>query len=1071
MIKTWRYEQNFNLKERLLGKLFFESGAIIVSENKSVLTAQVEDAGDTLKVSLNYEKGQGLTADCDCSAAKFCEHIWGTLLKAEKENLLQIAGTPPYGFKYNPQKALDQNERSWVEYQSKELRRLYADLPEEISFSVAEKLYSREIDREEANKIIAKHSTVFQEKEKLNKIEEMQETLKAFFSLFTVCTKLQHLSSNRKFFEEYFDVDKTLYDFLPEDFHDKLSIETRYEGEETFIEDLEVEDFANKAVTALIDGAWQDLDFKSLKDFDIILDAVWDKSAGRYNLKMTLKSGNCVFENSDIIYMYDKFFIHGRTCYGVPLNPWSILYYYLREKLFFFISEEEIKQFYKNIKTTFSKNTSFYINGEECTLGCALFEAYPRNKLVAISSAIDGKMDFIPYVLYGTFGVGCINPPHPIKDYEHNVLISRDVCWEMDELLKVFQLPYVEVGYSITFEKEYLLHFLNNMEQLGWSFKLHGRFIEIPTKSELSWKSGIDWFELSGTLEYKDVKLSLKDIIRLKKGSQPYIELAEERYAFVPGDFRENINTLMNLGKVMKDGSLRFTQNQSVLIDALLLSSKKRELSDKQKIFKENWFLLGKKGVQAPPKSFNGELRTYQKQGLKWLNKLKHSELAGILADDMGLGKTIQVLAMLEQERLDKSVTSPSIVISPASLIHNWKNEAAKFTPKLKVLLHYGTARSSDPGSFEDYDLIITTYGVIRADIHKLTACQFNYCILDEAQAVKNPGTASSKAIRLLKAHHRLCLTGTPVENHLGDLWSQIDFLNPGLLGTSSAFKKLCRRLENEPGSLKAFSKALSPLILRRTKKKVLKELPDKIEQVIYCEMKPLQKSLYNELLKSYTTGILEELKDEDAVNSNRFEILEALTRLRQVACHTGLVGELNKENLQESIKIKTLIPLIRESLEEGNKCLVFSQFTSFLAKVKDELDNEKITFEYLDGQTPAKKRAVKVKKFQKEEECGVFLISLKAGGTGLNLTAAQTVFILDPWWNPAVEAQAIDRAHRMGQKKTVLAYRLVSCDTVEERILELQSKKKELADAVLSGGKGLAKLNLQDLNYIFGLS
>ncbi|NQZ59488.1 MAG: DEAD/DEAH box helicase [Lentisphaeraceae bacterium] len=361
----------------------------------------------------------------------------------------------------------------------------------------------------------------------------------------------------------------------------------------------------------------------------------------------------------------------------------------------------------------------------------------------------------------------------------------------------------------------------------------------------------------------------------------------------------------------------------------------------------------------------------------------------------------------------------------------------------------------------------MSTYGMMRSDIAQFSEMEFNYCILDEAQAIKNHSTSVSKVVRLMKAQNRLCLSGTPVENHLGDLWSQIEFLNPGLLGSATAFKKISKNLASDNKSLQAFAKALSPFILRRTKKEVLTELPDKTEQIIYCEMKAPQKKLYDELLENYQKNILGEVNDAGEVGGKGFQVLEALTRLRQTACHPGLIDD--KYGPEYSSKIHNLMPLVKETLEEGHKCLIFSQYTSFLKKVRDEFDKEEIMYEYLDGQTPSKKRAEKVKKFQTNDKCKIFLISLKAGGTGLNLTAAQTVFILDPWWNPAAESQAIDRAHRMGQKNKVMAYRLVTHGTVEERVIELQEKKRQLSDAVLSGGASLGNLSLDDLNYLFG--
>ena len=336
-----------------------------------------------------------------------------------------------------------------------------------------------------------------------------------------------------------------------------------------------------------------------------------------------------------------------------------------------------------------------------------------------------------------------------------------------------------------------------------------------------------------------------------------------------------------------------------------------------------------------------------------------------------------------------------------------------------------------------------------------------DYAILDEGQAIKNANTASAKATRLLVADHRLIMSGTPIENHLGELWSLFDFLNPGMLGSLKAFENFSAETKDKK-TLGAFSKALKPMILRRKKEDVLKDLPDKTEQTLFCEMNSEQTKFYKELRDSYRRDIL--AKDDTEIKRGKLEILQALTRLRQAACHPGLI---DPEWNYESCKLDMVIPQILEAIDEGHKVLVFSQFTKFLSLVRKKLDIEKVSYEYLDGRT--RKREEKVKKFQEDENCKLFLISLKAGGTGLNLTKADYVFILAPWWNPASEAQAIDRAHRIGQSRKVFAYRVIAKDTIEEKILELQDSKRNLADSILSDdNKGLKNLTKQDLEILF---
>jgi SNF2 family DNA or RNA helicase len=423
------------------------------------------------------------------------------------------------------------------------------------------------------------------------------------------------------------------------------------------------------------------------------------------------------------------------------------------------------------------------------------------------------------------------------------------------------------------------------------------------------------------------------------------------------------------------------------------------------------------------------------------------------------VGKTAQVLALLESRRelrAQAQVQAPSLVVVPKSLIFNWKQEVQRFTPQLRVLDYTGAARSStrEKDEFSLYDVILTTYGTLRRDALHFKDRIFDYVILDEAQAIKNRNTESAKAARLLRANHRLALSGTPVENHLGELWSLFEFLNPGMLGTAGVFSLTgASRLAADGEARKLLARALRPFILRRTKEEVAKELPAKIEQTIYCEMETRQRTLYNELRDHYRGALLRKIGDE-GIKKSKIQVLEALLRLRQAACHPGLV---NRKLVKDpSAKLDVLMEQLRAVLEEGHKALVFSQFTSLLTIVRASLASDGIEYEYLDGKTTD--RQARVERFQQDPSCRLFLISLKAGGVGLNLTAADYVFILDPWWNPAVEAQAVDRTHRIGQERQVFAYRLIARDTVEEKVLQLQETKRNLADAIIGAENSLIR-------------
>ena len=475
------------------------------------------------------------------------------------------------------------------------------------------------------------------------------------------------------------------------------------------------------------------------------------------------------------------------------------------------------------------------------------------------------------------------------------------------------------------------------------------------------------------------------------------------------------------------------------------------------------------------PVAFTGMLRPYQEEGLGWLGFLARFNFGGCLADDMGLGKTVQVLALLAGRRRGDSGLPPSLVVAPRSLVFNWTQEASRFAPALRVLDQSGAGRQRDTSHLGEYDLILTTYGTLRRDAGYFKDFIFDYVILDEAQTIKNAGTQAAKAARLLRARNRLALSGTPIENRLSDLWSLFEFLNPGMLGSIGVFRALSTVSSiggsNGDGNGHAdagrqlIARALRPFILRRTKEQVASDLPEKIEQTLFCELEPAQRKLYDELRDHYRQSLLARV---DAVGMKRakIQVLEALLRLRQAACHPGLIDKTQKT--ASSAKLDTLREQLDEVLAEGHKALVFSQFTSLLSIVRGDLDRSGVAYEYLDGKT--RNRQQRVDRFQNDSACKLFLISLKAGGLGLNLTEADYVFLLDPWWNPAVEAQAVDRAHRIGQRRNVFAYRLIARNTVEEKVLELQRCKRELADAIINEDNSLiARMGREELELLLG--
>jgi superfamily II DNA or RNA helicase len=597
----------------------------------------------------------------------------------------------------------------------------------------------------------------------------------------------------------------------------------------------------------------------------------------------------------------------------------------------------------------------------------------------------------------------------------------------------------------------------------GWRVEIEGQAMRTAVDFDLAVTSGIDWFELHGTLAFGDgAAAHLPQLLAAARRGEDRVTLDDGSLGLIPEEWLARYGLLAGLGDA-HDDHVRFRRTQVGLLDALLAAEPEASCDEVfERARKEVLQFAGVAPVD-PSGDFRGDLRPYQKEGLGWLEFLQRFGFGGCLADDMGLGKTVQVLALLEARRAG-GATRPSLVVVPKSLIFNWHQEAVRFAPQLRVLDYTGAARRGRAYDFADYDVILTTYGTLRADIAKLKNQRFDYAILDEAQAIKNAQSASAKAARLLKADHRLALSGTPIENRLSELWSLFEFLNPGMLGAAAVFQTLSARTAGtDDDGRRILAQALRPFLLRRTKDQVLTELPPKVEQTLYCELEPKQRKLYDELRDHYRAALLTRI-DRDGIGRAKIAILEALLRLRQAAIHPGLIDRARAD--EPSAKLELLLPRLQELRDEGQKTLVFSQFTTMLGFVRRHLDEAGVPYEYLDGQT--KNREERVARFQNERDCRLFLVSLKAGGLGLNLTAAQYVFLLDPWWNPAVEAQAIDRAHRMGQTKHVFAYRLIARDTIEEKILALQNDKRGLADAIINADNALIRtLSREDLSLL----
>jgi len=577
--------------------------------------------------------------------------------------------------------------------------------------------------------------------------------------------------------------------------------------------------------------------------------------------------------------------------------------------------------------------------------------------------------------------------------------------------------------------------------------------------------SGIDWFDLKADVDFDGAMVPMNELLKTVERGERFVKLGDDSYGVLPDEWVAKFRRTIALAERNAE-SLTFSRAQIGALDELLIDADEVDIDQTFEEMRERLRSFSGIGTRALPEKFNGELRPYQKSGYDWLFFLNEFSFGGILADDMGLGKTIQTLALL-QKVYEEGEVKPSLVVVPTSLIFNWQNEAEKFTPSLRVLAYSGYGRSRYHQDFDQFQIIITSYGILRRDVDLLMEMEFCYMVLDESQNIKNPVSQNARASRQLQAAHRLALTGTPVENNLMDLWSQFAFLNKGMLGGEHTFadhfaNPIERQSDKESAAL--LKKIIFPFILRRTKEIVAEDLPPKQESVVMCEMDPAQRAVYYHWRDYFRTAILQSI-DEKGMARSKLKVLEGLTKLRQVCCHPALV-ESGYEGT--SGKFEAFAEMLDDIIAEGHKVLVFSQFVRMLTILRRHCDDKVISYEYLDGRTTNRERCVE--HFQEDESVKLFLISLKAGGTGLNLTAADYVIHYDPWWNPAVEIQATDRTHRIGQTKHVFSYKLITTESVEEKILELQETKKKLVKEMIVTDSGLVKsLTREDIDVLFG--
>jgi len=678
-----------------------------------------------------------------------------------------------------------------------------------------------------------------------------------------------------------------------------------------------------------------------------------------------------------------------------------------------------------------------------------------------------GLVDGTPRFDYDGRAVDALASGRALYEETTKTVYVRDAAEESRLLDALWGQQFLRQYGVVSIAEERLADAIPKLIDAGWEVRGAAGVYAGLGQLELEVRSGIDWFDVEGVVTFGDAQVRLPRLLAALRKGESSLRLGDGRVGLVRAEWHEQLEPFLAAASDEHESGLRFRRNQVMLLDALLATRPEVSFDD---VFEQaRRRVLDVKIVpEEPDGSFHGELRPYQREGLGWFSFLRGLGFGGCLADDMGLGKTIQVLALLDQRRLAAGEERrPSLVVAPRSVVFNWKAEAARFTPELRLLDHSTPDRVRASDHFAQYDVVLTTYALLRKEVD-LFDVDFDYVILDEAQAIKNASSQAAKAATLLRAAHRLALSGTPVENHLGELASLFEFLNPGMLRAKSArVMKMLRHAGGktvEAASARAtLARAVRPFILRRTKAQVAPELPERTEQTIWCELEPKQRKLYDELRDYYRASLLGRVQTQ-GINRSKIHILEALLRMRQAACHPGLVDA--KRASETSAKLEALFDELRILIDGGHKVLIFSQFTSLLSIVRREVRQRGVQHAYLDG--ASRDREAQVQRFQNDPDVPLFLISLKAGGLGLNLTAAEYVFLLDPWWNPAVEAQAIDRAHRIGQTRNVFAYRLVARDTIEEKILQLQQTKRDLADAIISEENSiLRQLTPEDLDLL----
>ena len=593
------------------------------------------------------------------------------------------------------------------------------------------------------------------------------------------------------------------------------------------------------------------------------------------------------------------------------------------------------------------------------------------------------------------------------------------------------------------------------------------RFNTAKPQTKIHISSNTDWFDARVDIVFGDQKVTIADVKKALANRQQFVPLQDGTLGILPEEWIKKYSLLFRVGEG-KQNQMRLSKFHMSVIDELYENRNEEELVLKlEEKYEQLRNFNNIKEIEVLP-HLQDILRPYQQHGYHWLNYLSEIGWGGILSDDMGLGKTVQALSYLNYYK-DHHGKLTALVVCPTTLMFNWQNEIRKFTPSLTHYMHHGSERTRDKEQFTNVDIVITTYGTLRSDIKMMVDIPFDYVVLDESQAIKNPSSKVTKAASILNAKHRICLSGTPLQNNTFDIFAQMNFLNPGMLGSIEFFRQEFAIPIDKFGEADRkdhLRKLLYPFILRRTKEQVAKDLPAKTETILYCEMEDEQRNIYDAYRNDFRDKIMGTI-EQQGIQRSQLTILQGLMKLRQICDSPAILNESEKFP-NHSIKLEEIGREITENIGD-HKALIFSQFLGMLALIKEKLKELEVDFEYFDGSTSAIDREKAIQRFQNDSNCRVFLISLKAGGVGLNLTAADYVYIVDPWWNPAVEQQAIDRTHRIGQTKNIFAYRMICKDTIEDKILQLQERKRLLAKDLITDDEGFVKsLTREDVEYLF---